>query len=406
HQAPPVQKLRVFSSVSDPEAGEQAENVIPECLYDIEWDLKGDKPYWFGAAVPAYLSVFGQNETSNPLYWRIIDLSFAGTVKVFSVAEINVLNKTFSSSLKKFDILGSDIDAVLSVLSQVSPMQIVNVCKAVQMGGPLGGLQTLHQFLEDIDDGQSEDDESHAFFTSSPDAGNEINISETLRRIIDSVDLQAQRFGRLTADILYAMNIFKSIGEPVCKATRDCRQIASETSGGYHLDGMITSKHNTSEQGFGHEFSDVERVGANLNPGNKLQTDSLKLSKTLRDIETTCGGYMPTEAADAMQIIRMCGIRATGFTDQSSVLVYAGGGFFIRKVVSDFAVPTHERDLGMTVTVIREMLKMKNLLTSTVQNFERIKCRCVSTEASGSVRHNDKKEITTPDKQVKKGEVK
>ncbi|KAI8820619.1 hypothetical protein BJ741DRAFT_637980 [Chytriomyces cf. hyalinus JEL632] len=455
HLVPPVRKPHVSSSVPDPETCEQTENDLPECLYEIAWDLKGDKPSWFGVAMPAYLTVFGQHDTSNPLYWRIIDLSFAGTVKVFSVADVNVLKKTLSSSLKTFERLDSDVDAVLCALSLVSPTQLVNVCKGIQMGGPLGGLQTLHQFLVDRDDRQPEHDESKAYFASSPEVGsdsNEINVSGTLKNIIESVDLQAQKFGRLSGDILYAMNLFRSLyemiihgvptrfnterdldvwfffdmlkvfssaaaihyGEPVSKASRDRRQIASESLGGYHLDALITSKHNTSEQGFGHEFSGVERVGSNLNPGNKLQTDSLKLSKTLRDmhvklrkdIETACGGYMSKEAADAMQIIRMCGFRTTGYTVQSSALVYAGGGFFIRKVISDFAVPTHERDIRMNVVIIKEMLKMKNILTSTVQNFERIKHRCMNTKAFGSVRHDYKKEAATPDKRGKKGDAK
>ncbi|KAJ3216457.1 hypothetical protein HDU81_001092, partial [Chytriomyces hyalinus] len=62
----------------------------------------------------------------------------------------------------------------------VSPTQLVNMCKGIQMGGPLGGLQTLYQFLVDSDDRQPEHDKSKAYFASSPEPGsdnNEINVS-------------------------------------------------------------------------------------------------------------------------------------------------------------------------------------------------------------------------------------
>ncbi|KAJ3385676.1 hypothetical protein HDU80_000618 [Chytriomyces hyalinus] len=225
---------------------------------------------------------------------------------------------------------------------------MVSMCKHIQMGGPLAGLQALHQLLGENGNREFDHDEAKAFFKSAEIAGSNdaIKILDTLQSIIVSVDISKEKFGRMTEDIVYSMNLYKLVyemiaegvptrfnterdidvwflfamfkcfshktaihyGEPVCKATRERRQIALVTAEGYHLDYMFTSKHNTSQQGFGHEFSAVEQVGSKQNPGNKLQMDSLKLSKTLRDmhvklrrdIEAACGGFMSKEAANSM----------------------------------------------------------------------------------------------------------
>ncbi|KAI8822811.1 hypothetical protein BJ741DRAFT_635165 [Chytriomyces cf. hyalinus JEL632] len=452
--APPARKTRVSCSTPDPEACKQTEDDIQESLYEIPWDFMSAPPSWFDPAKSAFLTVFDRRDMSNPLYWRIIDLSFPGTLELFSFSDIQVLNKTFATSLESLDNLSTDLEAVLCGLSLLSSPQLVIICKRIQMGGPLAGLEALHQLLGDNGDGESDHDEAEVFFESAETAGSDdaIKILEILQSIIVSVDISKEKFGRMTEDIVYCMNLFKSsyemiavgvpnrfnterdvdvwflfamfkcfsqvaaihYGEPVSRASRDRRQIASVTSEGYHLDYMFTSMHNTSQQGFGHEFSGVERVGSKQNPGNKLQTDSLKLAKTLRDmhvklrrdIEAACGGFMPKEAANSMQVLRMGGFRTTGFTVQTSVLIYAGGGFFIRKVVNDFAVPTHERDIGKNVVIIKEMMKMKKILSLTVKNFESIKRRSVASNVIGSIRHNYKKEAATPDKRGKKNDVK
>ncbi|KAJ1569250.1 hypothetical protein HK096_003753 [Nowakowskiella sp. JEL0078] len=321
----------------------------------------------------------------------------------------------------------------------ISPTELVEVCKGIQIGGPIGGLQNLHQFLVCYRSPKSEENELDAFFNSSHADGSGPDSSyilERISKIIESVDVSkrflgyemivngvATRFNtERDVDVWYLFDMFKCFksataihyGEPVSRASRERRQLTVPNSEGYHLDYMFTSNRNTSEQAYGHEFSGVERVGSKFNNGNKLQTDSFKLAKTLRDmhiklrrdIEAAGGGFMSKEAANAMKTIRMVGFRTAGFTVQASVMIYAGGGFFIRKVVNDIAVPVQEMDIGQNIEIIQEMLKMKKILSSTVQNFEQIKQYGLKSKIYGSIRHVYKAEAATPEKKARKSEKK
>ncbi|KAJ3207386.1 hypothetical protein HDU82_003791 [Entophlyctis luteolus] len=79
-----------------------------------------------------------------------------------------------------------------------------------------------------------------------------------------------------------------------------------------------------------------------------------------------------------MKVMRMGGF-TTGFTVQTSGLIFVFGGFVVRKVVNDIAVPAHERDNGKTILIRQETgikVATSNLVTTlhhtTPLNFTRL----------------------------------
>ena len=117
--------------------------------------------------------------------------------------------------------------------------------------------------------------------------------------------------------------------------------------------------------GFGDEFAVAENVGSSFDPGNKLTTDCFKLGKLMRDLylgltrQLMQNSQTSSKFVKAMDLLRIGGFTTSGFAATTSVLIHAGGGFFVRDVVDEVIVPVEMKDIQENCAVARAMLKMK-----------------------------------------------
>ncbi|KAJ3229591.1 hypothetical protein HDU81_005224 [Chytriomyces hyalinus] len=378
----------------------------------ITWHA-GEPPSWFQAARTKYFELrqrreFEESISSKALYWRIIDLTNFSELKSYlKPIEIKAVRDLFSLSvpnLSDFKVF-SNAEYVLSALEEISPYQVIEVCKVVRLTGPVGGLRKLASLLQTNLKSTTSQPNMKAYNADRLKdilGTNVPKMNDSATKVAELVSLYDSS-GEFDDDVRYVFNLFNQsyemiekgipcrdnteraldsnyfwdmfaclesvsaihYGEAVSRASRFRRRLSSPQREGFHVDYIFKSLQ--SQIGaYGDEFALCENAGSSLNHDEKSKTDFFKLAKTMRDTHLSLCRNLLNNAQSlpkfvkALDVLRIVGFRTSGFKVTSSILIPAGGGFYVRGMVDEVVVPVATKNLQDNCAVARAILKMKN----------------------------------------------
>lgn len=110
-----------------------------------------------------------------------------------------------------------------------------------------------------------------------------------------------------------------------------------------------------------------ERAGSKPDNKAKIDSDTLKLQKTLRDmhkallkdISTAGGGTVTKPVLKAFTKLIMPGFVSSFFFIRVILVVYVGAGFYASRQMAEFNIPTTYDQLEGFIDVARAMLRTK-----------------------------------------------
>ncbi|KAJ3226123.1 hypothetical protein HDU78_010454 [Chytriomyces hyalinus] len=146
-----------------------------------------------------------------------------------------------------------------------------------------------------------------------------------------------------------------------------------------------------SHAGYGVEVALSENVGSSLNPDTKFDTDFFKLGKTMQDIYLSLARslmanlQLSAKFVNAMDSFRIRGFRTSGFAVTTSLLIHAGGGLLMRNILDEVLVPVAFKDLREYYKVAWAMLKMKGIISKTINHSAQIKSDMAIEKREGVV---------------------
>ncbi|RUS29604.1 hypothetical protein BC938DRAFT_480458 [Jimgerdemannia flammicorona] len=115
------------------------------------------------------------------------------------------------------------------------------------------------------------------------------------------------------------------------------------------------------------EFSMCERAGSKADNKAKIDSDTLKLQKTLRDmhkallkdISAVGSGAVTKPVPNAFTKLIMPGFVSSFFFIRAILVVYVGAGFYTSRQMAEFNIPTTYDQLEGLIDVARAMLRAK-----------------------------------------------
>ncbi|KAJ3230426.1 hypothetical protein HDU78_008317 [Chytriomyces hyalinus] len=155
--------------------------------------------------------------------------------------------------------------------------------------------------------------------------------------------------------------LLQQSGEPVSQSSRFRRQNSAPSSSrieGYHVDYLFTSLKATS--GYGEEFAISENSGSST--GEKNKTDFFKLGKTMRDTHDALP-ELDEKFASSLKNSRTDGPPPNW-----------------RDTICEVAVPVNMNHLRDTGAVAREMLRMKEIIGTTISNHDQLRIKLMEVK--------------------------
>ncbi|CAG8540486.1 10787_t:CDS:10 [Acaulospora morrowiae] len=375
--------------------------------------------------------------SSNPFWWKIVDISDPKITDLMSNEELSELNSKFSSILENWKILEPEAERCIQSLEKLDNDQLRIIGETVRPKGTYGAILELQKLLEnkkeqkalefdnlfgDEKDFTKEDGGDHKEILSltledhtNPDVAFIFDLIRYTCEMIAKGITQRSNSER-DIDIFIKRHIFSCFdtildshfGEVVSRASRNRRAEAvnaPSNAEGYHLDWMFTRHDLDRELCRGREFSLCERTGSKTEDTPKIFSNTLKVQKTLRDmhrnlietISTEGGGTLSRPVLQASTKLLMPGFLSSYFFMRAILIIYVGGGFYASANLADFYIPSKYQELEFIIKISRSMLQIKKLLSVTISWFKKMKNRAEKEKfISGKVEPSPTKDISPP----------
>ncbi|RUO96498.1 hypothetical protein BC936DRAFT_141933 [Jimgerdemannia flammicorona] len=415
---------------------ETDESVQINDTISLKWEFDSPVPSWLTKAAKLRSNTDQSEAATKALCWRIIDISDRAIVSEFSSSEFEELNAVFASALNsgnpKKDLMPVETlpESYLQMLGKFDSNQLKSIGNLVKIEGiyvkpknswgpkkrtrfcskmrcQLHHLQlickrrTVHMTMSDI------------FLSFSV-----IRMFVILQCEWISESIASRHNSERDIDMFVKSHIFSCLkgvadqhfGEMVSRASRDRRASALDSpdnAEGYHVDWMFT-RHDLSNKSWGQEFSMCERAGSKADNKAKIDSDTLKLQKTLRDmhkallkdISTAGSGAVTKPVLNAFTKLIMPGFVSSFFFIRVILVVYVGAGFYASRQMAEFNIPTTYDQLEGFIDVARAMLRAKNIIRNTISWFKTMKVRAEREQfESGRIQvDNGPPEFATPSK--------
>ncbi|CAG8642804.1 11179_t:CDS:2, partial [Paraglomus occultum] len=257
---------------------------------------------------------------------------------------------------------------------------IAKIGEMLEMDGICGGINEIRRMLqesenEDVDESDLElfDDSDDKAAQSTTDKQLSLHSANFAMEIIQESDAE-------DCGVRYIMNLLRSSGELVSRASRARRALANEKAEGNHIDWLFTKHDLEKNLSWGLEFSLCERAGSITDNGKKVTSDSVKVQKLLRDMHSslmdhikTLGGGLTQQMLRASTKLVMPGFISNCFELRVFLLVYIGGNFYASMELARLDIPTTHKELKNIVKIGEVMLQATNVLRSTINRFKRMK---------------------------------
>ncbi|KAG9300280.1 hypothetical protein G9A89_011353 [Geosiphon pyriformis] len=399
----------------------------------LKWEFDLPMPSWLTKAAKLRSNTPQSEAATKALCWRIIDVSDSAIVSEFSSSEFEELNAVFASALNngnpKEDLMVVETlpESYLQMLGKLDSNQLKSIGNLVKIEGIRGALCEAQKlvgtkkkdqilFEDEVSTSPSPADMKEEDCTHD-DVG---YIFELLRYTCEwiSESVASRHNSERDIDMFVKSHIFSCLkgvadqhfGEMVSRASRNRKASALDSpdnAEGFHVDWMFT-RHDLSNKSWGQEFSMCERAGSKPDNKAKIDSDTLKLQKTLRDmhkallkdISTAGGGAVTKPVLKAFTKLIMPGFVSSFFFIRVILVVYVGAGFYASRQMAEFNIPTTYDQLEGFIDVARAMLRTKNIMRNTISWFKAIKARA-EREQFESARiqvDNGPPEFATPSK--------
>ncbi|RUS27931.1 hypothetical protein BC938DRAFT_482555, partial [Jimgerdemannia flammicorona] len=384
----------------------------------LKWEFDSPVPSWLTKAAKLRSNTDQSEAATKALCWRIIDISDRAIVSEFSSSEFEELNAVFASALNsgnpKKDLMLVETlpESYLQMLGKFDSNQLKSIGNLVK----IEGIYDQILFEDEVSTSPSPADMQEEDCTHD-DVG---YIFELLRYTCEwiSESIASRHNSERDIDMFVKSHIFSCLkgvadqhfGEMVSRASRDRRASALDSpdnAEGYHVDWMFT-RHDLSNKSWGQEFSMCERAGSKADNKAKIDSDTLKLQKTLRDmhkallkdISTAGSGAVTKPVLNAFTKLIMPGFVSSFFFIRVILVVYVGAGFYTSRQMAEFNIPTTYDQLEGFIDVARVMLRAKNIIRNTISWFKTMKVRAEREQfESGRIQvDNGPPEFATPSK--------